>query len=253
MINRIILTYLVLIVISLAQTEESYIVSSEVLNLRSGPGNNFNIITKLWRGTEVQVLNKNYGNWWAIQTGNNNGFVYSKFLDEKTDHYKDWTKKNFASGQRPCSNIQPKFDYEIDNYLKIKVGTHTDVVVKLMKIGGYNTDDICYRLVYIRKGDTFKIRNIPQGKYYLKIAYGKDWRQKVETNRCTGRFVIDAIYEKGEEILDFNLINKPDTIEGDYRYKNWEIPLYELFLDVITTFRANEFDTDKITEEEFNN
>ena len=53
-----------------------------------------------------------------------------------------------------------------------------------------------------------------------------------------------ALYERGEEILDFRL---EETSTG------YIVPSYELKLDVVTTdYSMNNFRTNNISEEEFN-
>lgn len=167
------------------------------------------------------------------------------------DLYRDWNKIDLKTGSRPdCFNFEPKYDYDLDNRLSVKVGSNTDVVIKIIDL----ESNLCIRYVYIRSNSTFDIRNIPQGKYYLKIAYGSDWRQKVENGECKGKFVKNALYKRGEEILDFNKKFKGVTNDGEYEYTNYEIPSFSLSLDVISSaFDSNNFDTNVITEEEFNN
>jgi hypothetical protein len=128
----------------------------------------------------------------------------------------------------------------MDNYLRVIVGNNTDVVVKLMK---KSYSDECIRIVYVRAGDSYDIRNIPEGLYYLKIAYGRDYRQKIEGSQCKVRFVKSPLYEKGEEILDFRRRNIP----GGYQE-----PSYELTLNVISTYGGSEFNSNTISEAEFN-
>jgi hypothetical protein len=162
-----------------------------------------------------------------------------------------WNKLNPQTGARPdCYNFTPKYDYSLDNKLQIIVGSNTDVVIKLIN----QETGKCIRYVYIRNNSTFNIRNVPVGKYYLKIAYGSDWRQKVENGKCVGKFVQNSIYKKGDEILDFNKIYKGVTVEGDNKYTNYQIPSYSLSLDVIkSAFDANNYETNVISEDEFNN
>jgi curved DNA-binding protein CbpA len=172
-------------------------------------------------------------------------------ITENEDLYRDWDKINLMTGSRPdCFNFEPQYDYSLDNSLSIRVGSNTDVVIKLIE----QESNLCIRYVYIRSNSNFDIKNIPQGKYYLKIAYGFDWRQKVENGVCKGKFVKNAIYKRGEEILDFNKIYKGITNDGEYEYTNYEIPSFSLSLDVISSaFDSNNFETNNISEEEFNN
>ena len=246
-----ILLLLVTIHISIAQTNEVYVVSTKTLNIRTGPGKNYSVIGTLSQGDSVNVINKTNSEWWEINIDNEVGYVYSSML--MIDSYKDWKKTNYESGVTPeCENYNPKYDYEIDNYLRIIVGSGTDVVVKLMKKGYY--EDECIRIVYVRSGDTYEIKNIPQDEYYLKIAYGKDIRKKIVDDMCYIKFMSNAKYEKGSEILKFKLIKQPDKTIGNDVYENWSVPSYELFLDIVQPKESKEkvFVAKNISEEEFN-
>ena len=242
---------LTLISLATAQTHEQFLVNTKILNLRSGPGKEYKVIKALVMGDIVTLIRKYENGWWAVDFKGTSGYVYSSFL--KIDPNSGWEKKNYQSGVTPeCENVTPKYDFEIDNYLRIKVGSGTDVVVKLMKKGFYSPDE-CIRVVYVRSGDSYDIKNIPQGRYYLKIAYGKDYRKKIVDGTCFVKFMQDAQYEKGVEILDFNLIKKPDERIGNKVYESWDVPSYSLFLDVIDTYGDSKtFKASDITEAEFN-
>jgi tetratricopeptide (TPR) repeat protein len=232
------------------KSNEKYIVSAVSLNMREGAGINYKIITTLSEGDEVELIDNFSNEWWKVVSKEYEGYVVSKFL--VLDQYSDWDKKNYQTGTAPdCENVTPKYNYEIDNFLNINVGSNTDVVVKLMRID--NFVDECIRIVYVRGGESFKIKNIPEGKYYLKIAYGKDYRSKIINNQCYVKFIKNAQYEKGKETLNFYNIREPDSKIGDKIYKNWSIPSFELSLDVALT-NSKQFgdDSKNISEIEFN-
>lgn len=150
-----------------------------------------------------------------------------------------WQEQNINNGQlSSCYNFNPKKG-KIDNYLKIVVGGGTDVVIKVMN---FETEK-CIRYVYINSGSTYLIKNIPEGKYYLKIAYGKNWLSKVTNGQCVGKFIRNPIYEKGEDILDYNLQHNADS---------YSIPSFSLSLDIIATDISNSFNSADISEDAFN-
>lgn len=152
-----------------------------------------------------------------------------------------WEEKGMENGLMPsCYNFKPKSDKSIDNNLEINVGGGTDVVVKLMNI----KSEKCIRYVFINSGSSYQIRNIPQGVYYLKIAYGKEWLSKIENNQCLGKFIRNPMYEKGEDIMDF-------TIQKTY--EGYSIPSFRLSLDVISSNLSNSFSSHNISETDFNN
>lgn len=220
------------------QVDEVFVVTSEKLNLRSGPGIENKIIGQLTKGQEVVVTEVPNADWYKIGYRRSEAYVASSKLTNDPE----WIKRNLRSGTDPaCENIKPYEKNELDNYLKISVGSHTDVVVKLMKINSVG-NDVCISIVYVRSNESFSIKNIPEGNYFLKIAYGEDWRQKIENDTCYGKFMKWAVYEKGKDKLDFNRV-----ITGD----GYSLPSFELSLDILIKPGIG-FPTNSISEEEFN-
>ena len=165
----------------------------------------------------------------------------------REDKYSSWEKKTYKSGATPKSfNFKGKFDYKLDNYLKIKVGKNTEVVVKMYKMGKTASDDQLVRVTYINSNTTQFIRNVPEGEYYLKIAYGRDWREHVDENgKKYGRFVKNALYEKSQQILDFQTVKTSKGIN---------VPSYNLSLDLLPS--GGGYATqgeDDISEKDWNN
>ena len=235
------LLLMAMISLASAQTNEQYLVNSKTLNMRSGAGKEYEVISTLSMGDEVIVIDKFDNGWWSVDYNGTSGFVYAQML--KKDPNSGWNKKHYESGETPeCENVDPQYDFKLDNYLKVNVGSHTDVVIKLMKKQYGN--DICTRIIFIRSNETYYLKNIPEGTYYLKIAYGSDWRQKIVDQQCYGKFMKNAQYEIGKDILDFNVVHLNDRDQ---------IPYFELSLDVIvsrgekSTFKSND-----ISEAEFN-
>lgn len=161
-------------------------------------------------------------------------------LEEQTLNDSTWVNPRLRSGSTPAGfDFTPRRDKKLDNYLEIKVGSNTDVVVKLMN----RKTDQCIRYVFVRSLDTYRVKNIPEGIYYLKIAYGRNWRQKEIDGKLVGKFVSNALYKIGSEDLDYNII---------YHTNSYQIPSYQVSLDVMNVFTADIFETEAITEEEFN-
>jgi hypothetical protein len=173
-------------------------------------------------------------------------------IDENVK-YKNWSSVDARTGDDyNCENIRPEFDESAMNRLVIKSGYNADVVVKLM-----NMDDICVRISYIRAGDSYTMKNIPLGTYYLKTAYGKDYRQSIENDQCKVRFLRNPIYQKGDQLLSFRKVNLGKSYEGTKVYDNYNYTSYELELDVdlkrSILSDKDKFNTKKITEKDFNN
>ncbi len=256
-----------------AQEHELYFVSAETTDLRSGPGTNYNIVTQLSKGMQVDLISEDFGEWWTVQYRTMNGFVKASDLlavmaavpqqqqqqqqapppvaqqqytpPPANDSFDDWEDTALETGDElECLNISPQYDYKLDNYLKIDVSQNTEAVVKLIKVGDNPSEELCYRLAYIQSGDTYHMKNIPSGKYYLKIAYGEEWKQRTVNGKCIGRFVRKALYKMGDQILNFTPVRLAQGMD---------VPSFELSLDVSTDGTGNSFDTDDISEEFFNN
>lgn len=204
--------------------------------------------------TVLSIINKNEID---ISSKNNpsNGDLNETFVDEKAKQVltpeeqlelkkneliaQGWQEDYIENGQLPvCYNFQPKRG-KIKNYLEVYVGSGTDVVIKVMNVA----TDKCVRFVFINSGSTYKIQNIPEGKYYLKIAYGKKWFSRLENGQCVGKFIQNAVYDKGTEIMDFNI---------KYTDEGTSTPSFKLDLDVIASEVSNTFNSDNISENEFN-
>ena len=232
---------LAFIALAKAQSNEQYLVNTKTLNMRNGAGKEYDVITTLSMGDAVTINEKFDNGWWYVDFDGMQGYVFAKNL--RKDPNNGWNRKYYQSGETPeCENVDPQYDYNLDNYLKVKVGSHTDVVIKLMKQQNYG--DICTRIIFIRSGEIYYMKNIPEGNYYLKIAYGSDWRQKIVDQQCYGKFMKNAQYEIGKERLNYNVIHKSDRDQ---------IPSFELSLDVITSTKAySTFKSNDISEAEFN-
>jgi len=159
--------------------------------------------------------------------------VKDKLIDE------GWEDRDISNGQLPaCYNFIPQYG-NVDNYIEVIVGSNTDVVIKVMNLENNN----CIRYVFINSGTMYQLKNIPEGQYYLKIGYGEDWFSKVENGQCIGKFVSNPMYEKGEDIMDFNIQHTND---------GYNIPSFRLELDVIKSDISNSFNSQNISEDEFN-
>lgn len=164
-----------------------------------------------------------------------------KYQQEREALIKDgWVESNVNNGQlSSCYNFKPKKG-NVNNHLEVNVGSGTDVAIKVINL----ETEKCVRYVFINSKSSYTIRNIPEGKYYLKIAYGKNWMTKDLKNTCLGKFIRNPMYEKGTDIMDFNRVIDMNGVS---------IPSFKLSLDVISTDISNSFNSHNITEGEFNN
>lgn len=150
---------------------------------------------------------------------------------------KGWYKpKSVSKGE--LSNeygIKNKYGQQ-DNYFDIKVGNGCDVAIKILEA----TTDKCIRYVYVPENTTVNIQMIPQGKYYLKLAYGKDWMEREkEDGTIIGKFTNNVSYDKSIDIFDFGKKNDSNVVN------------YTLSINVVNSELENNFNTISISEEEF--
>lgn len=238
----IVLLFILIINNVSAQINEQYIVAAPTVTMRSGEGKQYASVAALSKNDIVQVLKTNVNGWWFVSFNGVEGFVISQFLKKRSND--GWASKKYETGDTPdCDKVKSEYDLNLDNHLKVTVNSNSDVVIKVMK--KLTTGDICVRSVYIEGGDFIFVKNIPEGKYYLKIAYGTDWRQKLIGGKCTGRFLENAQYEIGQERLNFKINQLSNRID---------IPSYSLSLGMKAKEGADaSFNTNQISEGEFNN
>lgn len=126
-----------------------------------------------------------------------------------------WTSLQLSTGMSiPCQQTTADYDAQLDNFLRVLGSQHSDMYVKLIK----RSNDEVVREVFIKKGTSFNIRNIPQEKYYVKIAYGKN--PQTDEN-CQFKFEEELGYEQPSHV--FNYFNRLAT-------RGLVLPCYELNL-----------------------
>jgi hypothetical protein len=198
--------------------------------------------------TNSKTVDQNISNGDLNETFKNNESIVTKPTKTEEEIFSQkrqaliaegWSEDEIQNGQLPaCYNFKPKKG-RYDNYLEVTVGGGTDVAIKIMD----KETEKCVRYVFINSNSTHKIKKIPEGIYYLKIAYGKNWLSKVEDGRCNGKFIRNPLYEKGEDELNY-------YVRKDLN--GYSIPSFSLQLDVISTNTSNSFNSANITEEYFN-
>lgn len=113
---------------------------------------------------------------------------------------------NESYGVRPIYGIQ-------DNYFDICIGQGCSVLIKIVN----ESTDKCIRYVYVPENKSVTINQIPQGKYYLKLAYGRDWMEFTSGNSLKAKFTRDTFYERSTESYDFGEKNSQSFVITDLR------------------------------------
>ena len=232
----------------------AYVISSTV-NVRTGPSVTFDTVCTLRKGSKVEIVGKIETDekqrlWYPVEIVDANGYylyggwIVGQYL--KINSAEGWNPTSSYTGSTPeCSNIDPQYEYSMKNKLQIDVNGQTDCIVKL-----YNSYDVCIRIAYIRTGESYSMENIPEGNCHLKIAYGNDYRKKIYSGNCYVKFMNNAQYQTGEQELDFRRIYSKKYEYGK-EYNVTSFPSFRLSLSVAQS-AGNHFDTDAISETDFN-
>lgn len=233
--------------------QESYVVNAKIINVRKKASSKSEVLETIPRGEIVTVTNIDNPDWWLITYYGNEGYVSSKLLItlENSLKYSSYKKVQANTGDNfPCYNIQPQYDTSIDNELIISVGYNSDAVIKLMTYS-----EVCIRISYVKGGESYTMKNIPLGNYYLKLAYGKDFRMSTKDNQCIAVFLRDPVYKKGDQNLNFEKTRKENKVIGDKEYSNYYISYFKLALNnefVKGLNKMKTFNSKKISENDFN-
>jgi len=145
-----------------------------------------------------------------------------------------------------CSNITPKFARRINNRLEITNETEYDAAIKL--IDSFSGKSV--RFIYLHKNSSYIIRNIPQGKYYIKEALGSGWRITSDETICAGRFETIQYFKKGNELFDYNFTYKSD---GRYEVPSYSLKIFTTQVYQDSTENTYSANSQTINENEFYN
>ena len=148
--------------------------------------------------------------------------------------YAGWTVETPTEDLTEEYGIQPIYGIQ-DNYFDIAMGSGCNVAVKIMDL----RTDKCIRYVYVAENSTTTVQEIPQGVYYLKLAYGYDWMEYEKDNVKIGKFTRNVSYERSQDTFDFGVKNSRDEVN------------YRLEINVVDSKLENNFLATPINEEEF--
>lgn len=144
--------------------------------------------------------------------------------------------KTTPEGEMPKEyGVKNKYGQQ-DNYFDIEIGNGCDVAVKIVDA----STDKCIRYVLVPENTSVNVQMIPQGKYYLKLAYGKDWMEYDNGDgTIAGKFTKNVSYDRSVDVFDFGKKNSSNIVS------------YVLQINVVNSELQNNFGTVEITEEDF--
>jgi hypothetical protein len=133
---------------------------------------------------------------------------------EMIEKVSKYTGNKLKTGDSPYNNYFGKgvYNKEYLNQLEVKNGQSLDVIVCLTEYYGSKRT---IRNEYIRAGESFTMTNIPNGTYYLKSFYGKDWNPDtlLYNARLKGFFDTSSGFSVSDE---FNDLLKMEQNEKSY-------------------------------------
>ena len=91
----------------------------------------------------------------------------------------------------------------------------------------------------VQENSEYTISQIPQGKYKLLIAYGKNWMTLQKDGETYGKFADNVHYEQSIDVFDFGKKNSKDMVN------------YLLTINVQENIHATNFNTEEIREDQF--
>ena len=97
--------------------------------------------------------------------------------------------------EKPRAGLAPfgKGDHSGEISLTVENGTKTDAVVKLIRRAGKK--EVLVRNFYLPKGSKFTAKNLPEGTYVSREAYGSDWDAE------TRKFTKGRSFAQSEELV----------------------------------------------------
>ena len=122
--------------------------------------------------------------------------------EENKNQYYDKEIVRLKTGATPYNNFFGKgiFNRNYSNQLTVSNESGRDAVVCLVSM----SNDKTIRNVYIRKNQNYKMKNIPNGKYYLTVFFGNDWdkNKNIKDGEVKGAFTSQTSFAKFDDSDD---------------------------------------------------
>lgn len=126
------------------------------VNVRTGAGNNFSIVTSLQGGTKVEVHSEKNG-WYYISTGNVKGYMYSSYLSAPSYEGSTGGSTNNSGGSNNTNTSQENVYYTVkagDTLYRISVNNNT-TVNNIKSLNNLTSDTISVgQKLLVKKGNS---------------------------------------------------------------------------------------------------
>ena len=145
--------------------------------------------------------------------------VYTSCSDDTDTNAGVLSSTSENKSESACLNENAIYDKKMDNFLEIETKENSEAIVALVNIETNKT----VRSAHIQQMQKHSMKNIPEGKYRLKIIYGEGYAEEIINGVCTGYFKESIKTEAGEDIIDFNKIINESGVD---------VPSYEMSIDI---------------------
>jgi len=126
-------------------------------------------------------------------------------------------EEQFRTGQvNGCSSCPDCQDESMQNFLLINCAPSTCAVIRLIDL----ETGRCCRVAQVMAGDSLRLTNIPAGKYFARIAYGREWQYE-DKGSCKGYFSQSAVYKESKRVFDF----RPEERKKYVKYPSFALSL----------------------------
>jgi len=192
--------------------------------------NKYNHYHSLWDDCTTAIINKN------MASANKRIEEFKKKrIEDRATRSKEidslfsitFIKNTFSlkNGDSPYDNYfgKGKYDSKSLHSISFKNGNSTDAIVCLVKVSTNKT----IRNEYIRASTNFKMIEIPDGKYYLKVFFGNGWNStlSIANTKIKGSFDHNISFSKYDSNSDlFNLIQYEQN--DKIFYSEYNVTLY---------------------------
>jgi curved DNA-binding protein CbpA/uncharacterized protein YgiM (DUF1202 family) len=191
---------------------QSFHVTSENLNVRSGPGTAYQRIARLSRFSDIEVLEPAADGWSRVRLADGReGFVSATFIERGSGSAARIAWCRLHSGTRPQNGEILEQNRRGAHTLRIKNAPGRDAVVKLK-----DRSDRTVLSFFVRAGATTAITSVPEGSFKPIVASGNSF------SRACGYFLEDLSISELESQATF-------ATTYDQQYKYTTILEYTLF------------------------
>jgi hypothetical protein len=201
-----------------------YHVIADTLNVRNGPGPNYNVMDRLQEWDDVGVLNYSQS-WTEIKYEGKTGWVFGQYLQKGSGEaaYLNFCYQN--AGQSPISGEVLIWNGPSGlGELKVSNQTDAEALVRLRQTNGG-----ARYVMYVGPRSSELLTKIGEGIYEVQIMYGSDYSRTCEM------FIKDTFVE----VFDRKIKMQETHQYGSIRYSIYSISLNKVINGNATTTRVD--------------